>query len=594
MRIARAALVLSLFAGIVLAQPLPSRATGTPPLAVIVLENHSYGSTDYGINGDTTRYIVGNPDAPYINDTLIPQGTLFSNYYATTHPSLPNYLHMVAGTAAGCLKDTTCPKDSVGVDNIFHLLGLERTPFASYVQSMPTNCGPTDTDVYPSDHNPEVYLTDLDATADPPYGCAITDQPFPTSWDDPLPPFSFIVPDRCHGMEGSASLGPCPKRTDALISAGDAWLSQTVPTLLSQGARVIVLFDEATGGDKTNGGGHVFALEAGPGISAGATDGTFLSHDGLLAGLERYFHVQPLLAGAATANPLPLPDTTTPPAPSVTAFTPDSGSAGDTVTVSGTNLANANSVTFNSTEAAFFALDDSTISATVPDHATTGPITVATPGGVAQSSTPFMVEGAPPPTAIAQHAIGQGPAKALPALAWPQPTTAGNLLTAVVQWTGSGTPVPPAGWGTAVKKNGLGIFYEENAPAMNGSIAFTGSSLGAWALDLIEWSGATSTGSFDRSAVASSGAATSTLASSGTTAATSQPMEIAVGAIRTLSKATMGSPSNGFALVDSALQSSNRLGVFSKIPTVVEPEGVSVPLSAAVKWRGAIATFRSS
>ena len=50
------------------------------------MENHAYGPTDGTVNGDTTQYIVGNPDAPYINDTLVPQGTRFTSYFANAHP----------------------------------------------------------------------------------------------------------------------------------------------------------------------------------------------------------------------------------------------------------------------------------------------------------------------------------------------------------------------------------------------------------------------------------------------------------------------------------------------------------------------------
>jgi hypothetical protein len=64
---------------VVTSQPVSAQSATPPPVAVIVLENHSYGANDVGILGDTKRFIVWNPDAPYINDTLIPQGTLFTN-----------------------------------------------------------------------------------------------------------------------------------------------------------------------------------------------------------------------------------------------------------------------------------------------------------------------------------------------------------------------------------------------------------------------------------------------------------------------------------------------------------------------------------
>jgi hypothetical protein len=594
MLVVRATILVVLCLAVVTSQPVSAQSATPPPVAVIVLENHSYGPNDVGILGDTRKYIVGNPDAPYINGTLIPQGTLFTNYYATGHPSLPNYLQMVAGATAGCTQDTTCPKDSVPLDNLFHLLGEAGTSFASYAQSMPSNCYLTDAGLYPSDHNPEIYLTDLDAAAAHPYGCQTTDQPFPSSWADPLPRFSLIVPDRCHGMEGTPATGPCPHATEALITAGDTWLSQTVPTLLAQGAVVVVLFDEATGGDKTHGGGHVLALETGPGVTAGATDGTFYSHNSLLAGLEDDLQVRPLLGAASTATPLPIPNGITTPAPTVTGFTPISGTAGDSITIDGTHFTDTFSVTFNGAEAAFSVVDDSTLTAILPGAATTGSVTVTTPGGSATSGTAFTVEPSATTATLVQHAVSHGPGTARPTVSWPQTTKPGSLLIAVLQWAGSGSPVPPPGWTVAVKRSGVGIFYAENAAAQGGQIGFTGTSLGGWALDVMEWSGGSSSGSFDRSASATSGSVASTVASSGTTATTSQPVEIAVGAIRTLSKATMASPSNGFGQVDTALQSSNRLGVFSKVSATAEPEGLSVALSVAVRWRGVIATFRAS
>src|SRR5438105_7474554 len=86
--VVRLPIFVALCLAILTLQPVSAQAASPPPLAVIVLENHSYGPNDVGILGDTTKYIVGNADAPYINGTLIPQGTLFTNYYATSHPSL--------------------------------------------------------------------------------------------------------------------------------------------------------------------------------------------------------------------------------------------------------------------------------------------------------------------------------------------------------------------------------------------------------------------------------------------------------------------------------------------------------------------------
>jgi sulfatase modifying factor 1 len=85
----------------------------------------------------------------------------------------------------------------------------------------------------------------------------------------------------------------------------------------------------------------------------------------------------------------------TPPAPTLTDFTPMNGPVGTTVTLTGTGFTGATAVTFNDTAAPFTVAeeDDSLLTATVPAGATTGPIAVATPGGTAVSAASFTVTG---------------------------------------------------------------------------------------------------------------------------------------------------------------------------------------------------------
>ena len=80
------------------------------------------------------------------------------------------------------------------------------------------------------------------------------------------------------------------------------------------------------------------------------------------------------------------------PAPTVTSFTPASGIIGTKVVITGTNLTGATSVTFNGVAAATVTLASATsITATVPAGATSGPISVTTPGGTVASATPYTV-----------------------------------------------------------------------------------------------------------------------------------------------------------------------------------------------------------
>jgi len=85
---------------------------------------------------------------------------------------------------------------------------------------------------------------------------------------------------------------------------------------------------------------------------------------------------------------------TTPPTPSIASFTPISGPIGTMVTITGTNFDTTpanNIVMFNGTAATVTASTSTSITATVPSGATTGPISVTVGGNTATSATNFTV-----------------------------------------------------------------------------------------------------------------------------------------------------------------------------------------------------------
>ncbi|MHB8521187.1 MAG: IPT/TIG domain-containing protein [Limisphaerales bacterium] len=81
--------------------------------------------------------------------------------------------------------------------------------------------------------------------------------------------------------------------------------------------------------------------------------------------------------------------------PYVTDFSPNNGRPGDSVWINGLNLGNATVVTFNGTRATFQATAATQLQASVPNGATTGSITVATPLGTNTSAEVFVVGNAP-------------------------------------------------------------------------------------------------------------------------------------------------------------------------------------------------------
>ena len=80
------------------------------------------------------------------------------------------------------------------------------------------------------------------------------------------------------------------------------------------------------------------------------------------------------------------------PPPTLTGFTPATGPAGTRVTLTGTHFLGATDVRFNGVRAVEFEVVSGTsIEAVVRSGATSGPISVVTPGGMAVSAEPFTV-----------------------------------------------------------------------------------------------------------------------------------------------------------------------------------------------------------
>lgn len=242
--------------------------TGASPVVVIVMENKDYGDV---------------VNAPYLSD-FASRGTLFTNYHANTHPSLPNYMAMTSGVLS-CNGSDSCATNSFTQNNIFRQLGKARIGWRAYEESMPSNCARSSSGSYLVRHNPPPYYTDLAKT------CPKRDLPYPNPVPSPLKPFTFVTPNACNDMH------------DCSVTTGDNWLAAHVPALLQNNVTVVIVFDEGSTSD--GGGGHVYAAVVGPNLSAGHTDSTSYSHYNLLAGLEDHFGV-PRLAGAVGKVALPL------------------------------------------------------------------------------------------------------------------------------------------------------------------------------------------------------------------------------------------------------------------------------------------------
>jgi hypothetical protein len=237
-----------------------------------------------GAGGDATRLpspahivviVFENKDASEINARSAPAMTALglryarlTNYFAATHPSLPNYLALVSGSTHGITDDcTTC---SVEGESIGDQLTRAGRSWAAYAEGFPSGAG------FAKKHVPFLYFA---------YG---TTHVRPLSRFDPhrLPDFAFVVPNLCHDMH------------DCSVGTGDVWLKRFVKALLGVPDTIVfVVFDEGSPGN------HVAAFALGTAVRVHSVFNRRVDHYGLLRTIEDIFGL-PRLGAAEAARPI--------------------------------------------------------------------------------------------------------------------------------------------------------------------------------------------------------------------------------------------------------------------------------------------------
>lgn len=280
-------------------------------VVIVVMENKSIAS----IVGNTT-------DAPYIN-SLLASGVNFTQSYAVTHPSQPNYLALFSGSTQG-ITDDSCPH-TFGTDNLGHQLIAAGYTFAGYSETMPsigyTGCA-YGLSGYVRRHNPWVDFSNLSPSTNLPYTL------FPGDFTQ-LPTLSFVIPNLCNDMH------------DCSVSTGDAWLSSHISSYINwaktHNSLLILTWDEDDDLTQAN---RIITLFAGANIKPGAYT-EWINHYSVLRTLENMFGLT-ALGNASAATPITDVWSTSVPdfniATSPTSLGMSQGSqATDTVTVSGSN-----------------------------------------------------------------------------------------------------------------------------------------------------------------------------------------------------------------------------------------------------------------
>ncbi|HET9154234.1 MAG TPA: alkaline phosphatase family protein [Solirubrobacterales bacterium] len=81
--------------------------------------------------------VLGNPEVPYLQH-LAEKGAVATNYYGVSHPSLPNYLALFAGSTFGITED--CTDCVVTGPNLATQLSRAGISWRAYMETMPEPC----------------------------------------------------------------------------------------------------------------------------------------------------------------------------------------------------------------------------------------------------------------------------------------------------------------------------------------------------------------------------------------------------------------------------------------------------------------------
>ncbi len=202
--------------------------------------------------------------------SLIRRGALLKNFSAVAHPSLPNYIALIAGSTYGVTSD-----DNVTLDkpHIGDLLDAKGVSWKVYAEGYPGGCFLKAKDGnYVRKHVPFLSFKDVQTN---PARCAriVNASELKSDLDSGrLPTWSLYIPDQKNDGHDSG------------VAYADRWLSDTFGPLLKDpkfmhGMLFIVTFDEGRGYFNGN---HVATVLVGDAVRPGAVSDAALNHYTLL------------------------------------------------------------------------------------------------------------------------------------------------------------------------------------------------------------------------------------------------------------------------------------------------------------------------
>jgi acid phosphatase len=248
----------------------PAATSAPAHLVLVIEENHEYGQ------------VIGSRQAPFLN-RLAASGTLLTDYYAVSHPSLPNYLALIGGDTFGVHSD--CTRCELRVTSLVDQLEPAGISWKAYYQDLPApGADVTHAGAYTINVDPFLHFDDVRASPARRHDVVPLGRFEADLAANRLPRFAVVAPDLRHDMHSGS------------VAAADRFLHSLYGQLTASRAwpetRLIVTFDEGAsrhGIDGGPGGGQVATIVVGAGVAAGVRDGTPYDHYSLLRSIERLY-----------------------------------------------------------------------------------------------------------------------------------------------------------------------------------------------------------------------------------------------------------------------------------------------------------------
>lgn len=272
--------------------PIPDNPSASVPnfdhIVIITFENKDYNK------------VIGNLLMPNYN-WYARKYTLLTQFYAVTHPSLPNYLAMIGGDTFNI--STNCNDCFVDAKSLPDLIEDSGRTWKTYQEGMQIPCGlgSQDEGKYVQKHNPFVYFDAIRLDKARCQEHVVSLKNLQKDIDaGTLPNYIFITPDMCHNAH------------DCRLYKTDIWLGRLmkrlIPALEKDGSNYLVILNWDEGQDNASccglpqeAGGRVPVVLISPLVKSQYRDSTPYTHYSILKTISRAWGL-PYLGHAANPS----------------------------------------------------------------------------------------------------------------------------------------------------------------------------------------------------------------------------------------------------------------------------------------------------